>query len=174
MTLCSVCKKEEATIYFKSTVNDQVVKLLLCEECARKKGMELPVGKNFFSLGDLVASLTETLTQGRQIPPRLECGGCGLTYQEFREKGRFGCSQCYLVFSSLLPPLFKRIHGAAQHVGKPYKSNLRAPDAQKELKSLQKELEEALQTEQYEKAAELRDRIRSLEARSRSTQGRTA
>lgn len=124
--------------------------------------------------------------------PANECSRCGMTYERFRKHGRFGCSDCYAAFSSELERLFKRIHGSRRHAGKvpPEQGVPRveqepveqvpgadpsevAPQPAGAVKTtalsgpavdeLRRELERAVTDEDYERAAELRDRIAQLE-----------
>ena len=162
MILCNLCAKHQATIYFKGVVNDQMVKLHLCESCAKKKGMIHPIGQSILSLGDMVAALA---TLRKAEPPALlpSCKKCGLTYVEFKKSSQLGCSACYLAFSSFLGPLLERIHGSRQHVGKTLQRGAPEVNSLQELARLKVELRDAIQQEAYENAAALRDHIRALE-----------
>jgi protein arginine kinase activator len=160
--LCNLCGKHNATIYFKGIVNNQAIKLHLCESCAKKKGMVFPFGKSIFSLGNVVASLADASRAGASLFGAT-CKGCGLSYAEFKETSQLGCSQCYTTFSSLIGPLLKQIHGSTQHVGKTSRRTVRLGSNMQELAQMKLELREAVQSEQFEKAAELRDQIRTLE-----------
>jgi len=151
-------------------VNDQTLKLHLCEACAKKKGMIFPFGKSIFSLADMITGLSKSPA----LSPTLlgtRCRCCGLSYAEFKQTSQLGCSQCYETFAALLGPLLKRIHGNTQHVGKTSRPNMRLMQPVQELAQLKLELREALKNEAYEKAASLRDQIRDLEGRMRQAPG---
>lgn len=167
MMLCNLCGKHNATIDFKGLVNDQAVKLHLCESCAKKKGLVFPFGKSIFSLGDMIASLAKASAQGSHFFGT-RCEACGLTYAEFKQTSQLGCSQCVTTFASLIGPLLQRLHGSSQHVGKTQPVTVRALQPVQELAQLKVELRDALKTEAYEQAAALRDRIHELEARMRA------
>jgi len=160
--ICNLCGKHNATIYFKGIVNNQTIKLHLCESCAKKKGMVFPFGKSIFSLGDVVANLANASKAETALFGAI-CRGCGLSYAEFKETSQLGCSQCYTTFSSLIGPLLKQIHGSTQHMGKTYRRTVRMGSRMEELARLKLELREAVQGEKFEKAAELRDQIHDLE-----------
>jgi len=160
--VCNLCGKQNATIYFKGIVNNQAIKLHLCESCAKKKGMVFPFGKSVFSLGDMLANLAGASKAGASLFGAT-CKVCGLGYAEFKETSQFGCSQCYTTFSSLIGPLLKEIHGSTQHVGKTYRRTVRLGSNMQELAQLKLELREAVQNEKFEEAAGLRDQIRKLE-----------
>jgi protein arginine kinase activator len=117
-----------------------------------------------FGLSDLLAGLADL---GAPVKPEvagaIKCPDCGFTYQDFKKIGRVGCGQCYEAFKKQLTPILKRIHGADRHIGK---VPLRAGKTVKETKTiqeLQRQMEKAIQTEEFEEAARLRDKIRELE-----------
>ncbi len=168
--ICNLCGKHHATIYFKGIVNQQAVKLHLCESCAKKKGMMFPFGKSIYSLGDMVASLAQSSSMGTDLFGTT-CPRCGLSYAEFKQTSQLGCSQCYATFSSLVGPLLRQIHGSTQHVGKTYRRTVRPGSTTEELARMKLELREAIRSEHYEKAAELRDQIQKLE-RGEKVRGR--
>lgn len=161
--LCDVCNKKEATVHLTEIVNDQVTKLNLCEECAREKGAEM---EEHFGLSELLAGLTD---MGTSVEPEtaiaIKCPNCGMAYQNFRKLGRLGCSECYEAFKKELGPLLKRIHGSDRHVGKvPLKGGKTIRDT-RTLQDLKMQLEKAIQMEEFEEAAKLRDKIREFESK---------
>jgi protein arginine kinase activator len=107
---------------------------------------------------------------GEELPPPgssqedVTCPFCGLSTTDFREIGRLGCPQCYPTFEEYLRGLLRRIHGGTHHVGKVYlPPDPTASDLQKRLAALKKKLERAVEAEDFERAANLRDEIRTLE-----------
>ena len=163
--LCDVCHKKEATVHLTEIVNEKMTKLHLCEECAKEKGAEM---EEHFGLSDLLAGLTDL---GSTIEPdvmeTIKCRTCGFTYQDFKKVGRLGCGDCYDAFKAQLAPLLKRIHGADRHVGKvPIMIGKTVKDT-KTLQDLKVKMEKAIQTENFEEAARLRDQIRDLERKDR-------
>jgi len=95
-----------------------------------------------------------------------KCSNCGLTYADFRKIGRLGCGECYSSFKKYLTPLLKRIHGSSQHHGK---SPLKISGVLKEktdLQELRNRLKTAIDTEAFEEAAKIRDKIRELERKA--------
>lgn len=116
--------------------------------------------KNGFDLQNLLTSLLEQDTFSHsflsQSLNQLRCEGCGLTYKKLREEGKLGCSVCYQTFRSYLEPMLQQIHGSSVHLGKVLESQNTL------LRDLQKSLQEALLEENYEQAAELRDKIKAL------------
>jgi protein arginine kinase activator len=98
----------------------------------------------------------ETIAKGKTCP------GCGLSEQELRQTGRFGCEQCYQTWAGLVNTILGRVQGRTAHTGKvPHSAGVRVRQ-QRELNGLQEKLEAAIRDERFEEAAELRDRIRVL------------
>jgi len=156
-------------------VDDQMSELHLCDDCARKKSMEM---EQQFGLSDLLAGLVD---YGKQISSTekgaapLVCSRCGLTYEDFRKIGRLGCSECYGSFAKYLGPLLKRIHGAGLHVGKAPMAFIEAPakgvkPKPVDIAELKEKLQKAIEKEEFEEAAELRDAIKEFEAKSKETE----
>jgi len=96
----------------------------------------------------------------------LTCPNCGITFKEFREQGRFGCPYDYETFSDRLLPLLENIHGETQHVGKVPARAPMASRKQYELIRLRRDLATAIDDEDYETAARIRDDIREFEEES--------
>ena len=160
--VCQICGKKNASVHLTEIINDQMTELHLCEGCAKEKGIA-GLGQPF-GLQDLLAGLVDfgaPVANGKKTA--LKCPNCKMTYEDFRKLGRFGCSECYETFKESLEPLLKKIHGSVQHVGK---SPLRGGDvnnAKKEMQDLQLRLQKAVQSEAFEEAAKLRDKIKQLE-----------
>lgn len=171
--LCNLCKKNQATVHLTEIVDDQMNELHLCDECARKKSMQM---EQQFGLSDLLAGLVDYGKQPGGIEKSFagaRCKHCGLSYEDFRKIGRLGCSECYEAFAKYLGPLLKRIHGASQHVGKiPMPEQILFSKGQKtktiDFVSLKDKLQQAILSEEFELAAQLRDAIKEAEARNAS------
>lgn len=89
---------------------------------------------------------------------------CGMTLSKFRETGLLGCPQCYQTFRTALAPIIEGSQGGrSQHMGT--RPAYDAP-AQSELDKLREALRAAIETEDYEQAAQLRDQIRDREAKA--------
>ena len=176
---CDVCGKNPATVHLTEIVDEQMNELHLCEECARKKSSQM---EQQFGLSDLLAGLTNFekapgSPDGAAAAEKeltVKCPGCGLSYKDFKKVGRLGCGECYTTFKKYLAPLLKRIHGASFHYGKcPVKVTGKAggkkkPDAQE----LRCRLQKAIENEEYEEAARIRDQIRELQDKSGAEEGK--
>ncbi|NQT89716.1 MAG: UvrB/UvrC motif-containing protein [Candidatus Omnitrophica bacterium] len=170
---CDVCKRKKATVHLTEIINDEVTELNLCEECAKSKGPDM---HQHFSISDLLSGLVDIPLEPTQKKQhiRIKCPECGMSYSDFKRLGRFGCARCYEVFRRALYPLLKRIHGTARHVGKqpdaspmkkPLTPSVKSGPAPRvdELKELKDRLVKAIEHEEFEEAAVLRDRIKAIE-----------
>jgi protein arginine kinase activator len=161
---CKICGNQPATIHYTEIVNDKMVTLDLCVGCAQEKGLDVQAA-GAYGLGDLVAELIDDTVKDESAKiGRVRCPECGYDYSDFRNIGRFGCPECYRSFEAQLNPLLRHIHGSTQHVGKtPVRLGGKSAARQRALQ-LKEELARAIDGEAYERAAELRDEIRRVEA----------
>ncbi len=160
--LCDLCHKNIATVHLTEIVNDKILEMHICQACAEVKGQEI---KDQLNLSNFLGGLTDSVeTQKEGVS--LRCPLCGLTYEEFRKRGRLGCANCYDTFRNVILPLLKKIHGSVRHMGKSIfpqeKSSYEA-----RIKDLHQRLERAINLEEYEEAARLRDEIKRLERERR-------
>ena len=162
---CDQCREREAVIHLTQIVNEQVTTLHLCERCAAEKGVESPSGVVKTPLGSFLAAMGKNLPETVAAPRSSEtCARCGGSLQDFRESGRLGCPECYRSFEVPLRDLLRRLHGSTHHVGERYAEHGAAPvEARVESAALREQLRLAVETENFELAAELRDRLRVME-----------
>jgi protein arginine kinase activator len=106
--------------------------------------------------------LLAILTSGMAITSQMEPCMCGMSEVEFDKKGKMGCPKCYDHFYSKLEQLVFPYHGASQHVGKQPKSQLSSEDPEQMEKLLKLQLSEAVELEEYERAAEIKSQLQSL------------
>ena len=153
--LCSQCQKNEATVYYKQNINGQVTEYALCPQCAAKvQGIHLD-GMNLF--GSLLGRPHAVGT------PKKHCTLCGSTFESIRRSGKVGCAQCYEVFREQLAPMIHSLHSGT-HIGRAPKGFAEKRKAEDELSRLRGELKSAIEKENYEEAARLRDLIKAKEA----------
>ncbi len=164
--LCQECRRREANIHILKSVNGKQTELSLCERCARKKEELDFTFEPKFSLHKLFAGMLEQSLRGSRGAKKAagaQCPICGLTFAQFSQVGRLGCSSCFSAFDERLKPLLRRIHGSTSHTGKiPSRARGRVLYL-RELDQLKSELQARIEDEEFEEAAVLRDRIRSLE-----------
>ena len=161
--LCCICKERNATVHYTKIDGDKVQKVDLCEECSKTKGVNDPVG---FELADLLLGLgaskeIEQSSGGSE----LKCPRCGFTQADFKKAGRLGCSECYKTFAEGLEGLLKTMHKGTRHFGKVPEALRQTRELSDRLKLLQKKLSKAVEDENFEQAAALRDEIKQMTAR---------
>lgn len=156
---CSVCKEKPATVHLTQIVGDKVQKVDLCEECAKAKGItDAPT----FAMADLMLGLGAAQEVEQAVGVELKCPRCGFSQADFKKTGRLGCPLCYRTFAEGLDGLLKSMHKGVRHMGKVPESLRRTRDTADRLKVLQKKLAKAIEEENFEEAASLRDEIKSL------------
>jgi len=171
--LCGRCQKRDAKILYTEIINGVKKEQHLCEECAADYTsfqMEKPLMNSELTLGDLLSTLLDNYTatdkkkQGEDLPS-LTCSKCGTTYEEFVQKGRFGCAACYRSFNEQLGKTLKGIQGSEIHTGKRPKG-YEIPTSDRsimnisEIDKLTMKLQESIEKEEFEEAARLRDIIK--------------
>jgi protein arginine kinase activator len=162
---CEQCHEREAVIHLTQIVNEQVTTLHLCERCAAEKGVESPGSQPKTPLGSFLAAMGQELPEQTPAPRAGDtCPRCGGSLQDFRESGRLGCSDCYRTFEVPLRDLLRRLHGSTHHLGERYADREPAtPTERHPTAELREQLRLAVETENFELAAELRDRLRVME-----------
>lgn len=179
--LCQNCGENEANVRYTQIVNGVKKEMVLCEKCSKELGignLNLSMPINFSSfLGDLFEDEKEFLPNFMKSE-ELICNKCGMTYDEFINTGKFGCDNCYEIFSEKIDPILKNIQNGNRHIGRGIASK---NNHQKQIKNekaymkesknenniqlekLKQDLKIAIQEERYEVAATIRDEIKKLE-----------
>jgi len=161
---CDQCREREAVIHLTQIVNEQVTTLHLCERCAAEKGVESPGGVTKTPLGSFLAAMGKGPEQAPVARGSGACSRCGASFQDFRESGRLGCPECYQSFEAPLRDLLRRLHGSTHHMGERYVARGQPiPEQRPQAAELREQLRLAVETENFELAAELRDRLRVAE-----------
>lgn len=160
MKKCRKCSKP-ATLHITEVRKGDVTEIHLCEDCAKEyltQAEETADPTAEFEFEKLDETDDPTI---EGVDDRV-CPNCGITFKEFRTQGRLGCPHDYVEFEMDLIPLLDNIHGETQHCGKMPR---RAPDSsrrQHQLIRLRTELKVAIEEENYEEAARIRDEIESI------------
>ncbi|MBN2456328.1 MAG: UvrB/UvrC motif-containing protein [Sedimentisphaerales bacterium] len=158
---CQICKKNEATIHLTEISDGQRSEMHLCEACAAEQGIAV---KTNVPLNDLLSSLLESQPSDEQLygasERKIKCPNCGMTLKQYRKDSLLGCPYDYVVFEKQLLPLIKMAHnGKTVHCGKIPAKAPQDIKNQVEIFRLQRELNQAVKAEDYERAAKLRDTI---------------
>lgn len=172
--LCELCKKRTSTVFYNEDRNGKNRFCALCGECAsklREKGELREITSMIDSFADPFSLLPgETLpgcfcflaeTAGKRDKT---CPDCGISASDIERNGNVGCPTCYTVFQVELSTYIRTLHGRSVHTGAVPARHLERQVRIQQLKQKRSALREAVQKENYECAAALRDEIRSLEA----------
>ena len=164
--MCCVCKEKPATVHLTEIKGDKVQKVDLCEGCAKEKG----VNDSSFALADLLLGLgaSQEIEQSAG-GTELKCPQCGFTHADFKKSGRLGCPECYKTFAEGLEGLLKSMHKGTHHAGKVPETMRRTRESADRIKLLQKRLSKAIEEENFEQAAALRDEIKKIPASAPAT-----
>lgn len=157
--LCEECGKNDAAVHFTQMINGEKMEKKICKECAAKKGFQSAVG----TVDNIVSKMVSGPGPERPEEESLVCRNCGSSYGEFRNSGRLGCSSCYSAFEDRLKDLLRKIHGSTKHLGKVPVQKVDVVQVLQRMEDLRERLRRAVQSEQFEEAALLRDEIKRLE-----------
>ena len=162
---CQICNKRTATIHLTEISEGVRTEMHICEHCATEQGI---AAQSQISVNDLLSNLLASQPSDDELLASADdvsvCPSCGFTLDRLRKEGTLGCPHDYEVFQHSLLPLIERAHnGSSTHCGK-VPSKIPAETKQlAELSQLRQALERAVRNEDYERAAELRDKIKPLE-----------
>lgn len=166
--LCEECKKRSANVHLTKIIGDQKTEMHLCQQCAAERGELGFLGNvqiNFPNILSGFFDLDQDFQVGDSWQKDLDrCPSCDLSYRDFRELGQLGCSHCYETFGQQMEPILRRIHGHTRHTGKVPSKHEGQLKLQRQIEELRSQLKEVISREEYEKAAEIRDKIRDLES----------
>ena len=166
---CQKCNKP-ATFHITELTDGKPQELHLCEEHARE--YLTSSGEDSSDAGSMAAVLAQQMAQQLAIGQTAEelaeldqqvCPVCGITFYEFRSRGRLGCPHDYTCFKTQLEPLILNIRGESEHVGKSPQRSSAGSAKRTQLIRLRREMKEAVDEEDYERASKLRDDIRRIE-----------
>ena len=158
--LCRNCGLRPATTHIKRVINGKVEEYHLCSQCAEKMNVS---AFDLFNLSDLWGSFFGDRLPNEPSINQKRCQSCGSTFADIARLGKLGCPDCYSEFYDELLPSLRKIHGKTHHVGKVPNCADDKTKAGYEINDLKKELNEAITNEEYEKAAQIRDKIKLLE-----------
>ena len=174
--LCQKCHKKTASVFISSIINGQEIRIYLCDDCAKDYPLFNFNFQNPFSIKDVMDKFKidedPSIDQEKDslLPVDNDskeedviCPNCYSTYNEYKQTGKLGCSRCYEAFEEKLKPVLKNIYGHEEYIGKIPKKDNSHIYISKEIRILREDLNRAVEQEEYEKAADIRDKIKELE-----------
>lgn len=160
--LCQNCKKHTATVHLTDLIGGEKQERHLCEACASKEGVMI---KQHVSINDVLNSFL-MCQAGIQELSKVKCPECGLSFVEFKSQGLLGCPNDYDAFGESLDSVIQRAQdGHTHHTGKSPGEVVVIDPLQQQRLDLQRELRAAVESEDYERAARLRDQIAGLDTK---------
>ncbi|QDV65296.1 UvrB/UvrC motif-containing protein [Crateriforma conspicua] len=161
---CHYCEKP-ATFHITELTGDDGPQVMHLCELHAKQFLQKESASPTASLAGVIAKqlhLGQTKEEIEQLDQK-ECPVCGISFFEFRNSGRLGCPYDYVHFEADLKPLLINIHDATEHTGKRPRRAAATADAQAEMIQLRRDMEEAVEREDYELASQIRDRLKEME-----------
>ena len=159
--LCQNCKRNDATTHLKRIFNGETAEVHLCSACALALGVQDAVSA-FSVLGEMQGNAPASNSTGREGFRALRCETCGFSFDDIMRTGMPGCPDCYRVFSRRLRPVITKIHGRGQYLGKVPVSANEEIMRNKVIDGLKERLNKAIDEQNFELAAVLRDEIKKL------------
>ncbi len=165
--LCQNCKKNEATTHIKRVINGEATESHFCHTCAQNSGVGSFFDDFSLNLPGLFSSFFGENSFALNERQRERCESCGCSFDDIVKTGKVGCSDCYKKFYQKLSPSLQRIHGKTKHQGKvpriiPSPVTAAEKTTEEKIEDLQNEMNKAIDEQNFEKAAILRDEIKAL------------
>lgn len=165
---CEFCDNK-ATVFFTQILDGVTKKTCLCDNCATERGVTDPegflLGKTDFPSSPQPEEKDSPASEPQHPTPDATacCPGCGFAFDDLKKTGRLGCSECYSFFRAEINHNLTGMHKGTKHTGRIPEGMMEAFQKRQELEKLHAEMHTAIQNEDYEKAAQLRDQINQLE-----------
>ncbi|SHK77299.1 protein arginine kinase activator [Selenomonas ruminantium] len=178
--LCDDCGRHEAVVHITQIGPNGRVEKNLCESCAAgyREFTGIPQERRHVSVDDFLRGIFNSANvnpadedPAQNTAGELVCPRCGMSYRDFSQQGKIGCAACYATFRGQLEPMLRRIHGSSVHRGKiPHRSG-GTLELKQNIVLLQQELKTCVEKEEYEKAAEIRDKVRAMKQELAAKEG---
>lgn len=166
--LCEECQQKEATYTVSMMMGGATTQRHLCADCMARMNMNIASGNMKSLLSAILNALgSSEMSEGEPEntdQPDITCPSCGMTLSRFTKGGRLGCPGCYQAFSEQLKPMLSQLHGRTQHAGRQPLMSEEDQTLRRTRDELTRRLEQAVNQEEYEQAAKLRDQLRTLMA----------
>jgi protein arginine kinase activator len=160
---CEICGLRDAVIHIRQIQKSSVYELHICEECAEEKGL-VKEEESEISISNLLSGLIDSKDAPGAEETVEACPRCGMKLSEFRKRGKLGCAECFQAFKRDVRSILSQMAGRTHHTGKLPSTETPAASPGEDRQALAGELRDAIEREDYETAARLRDRIRELES----------
>lgn len=157
--ICELCNLNEATVYLKQFINGVEKELFVCEECSGQHEFEMPFA---MGMGDFLfgVGVKNNVAESASAKDEKSCPHCHMRKSDFNKRSKVGCEHCYEVFENELQPMLAMMHKSSQHNGKvPLNEEVAIG-----LERLERDLNAAIEVQNFEEAAVIRDNIAAVKA----------
>lgn len=174
--LCEKCNKNPATVHYRYNDNGSITELHLCSDCARNEGIisqngmstkgfssKYGIGDDYFGALPFSSLFSQSYSKPKSLSLKV-CPECGLSENELRNGGKLGCAQCYSTFSDIVDVMLRKMHMSNEYKGKAPEGLGEGMSLGSKLEKLRAEMQTAVDNQEYEQAAKIRDAIRRLES----------
>ncbi len=160
---CDFCS-DTATIFLTQVTGEELKKICLCEDCSRNKELMTEKGLIQAFADNLIPLAGDGNDIGMEdvTMPSLSCE-CGFSLGDLSSTGRLGCSECYHTFQDVLEGKILSLHRGGEHTGKEIEIPIDKKSLEKKIAKIKGSLEDAINSEDFELAASLRDDLKRLE-----------
>lgn len=177
---CDSCE-QKATVFYTQVADGKMKKTALCDSCAKEQGVTDPTGllmENQIMMGG--GALKPDVSSSDENLPELEvaaaqssreCPTCSFTIEDYQKIGRLGCGDCYVAFGPNIEQRLPSLHKGLKHTGHVPEGLAELEQKKSKLEELQKKLDQAISSENYEDAARLRDQLNAETTESEVTEG---
>lgn len=165
---CDSCE-QKATVFYTQVADGKMKKTALCDSCAKEQGVTDPTGllmDNEIIMGEggpkpVASSLDENFPELEVASAQSsrECPTCSFTIEDYQKIGRLGCGDCYVAFGPDIEQRLPSLHKGLKHTGHFPEGLAELEQKKNKLEELQKQLDQAIEAENYEGAARLRDEL---------------
>jgi len=165
---CDECKKNIATVFLTKISGNEVSKVQLCEDCARRMEETTEAANLIAFLPQLLGGVAPSTVDDGAAEDVLgtepmECAVCGTSYNDFQKMGNLGCAHCYEEFGETLLRVILEFQESSEHIGKIPGKLSESARLRMQRMELERNLERRIASEEYEAAASVRDQIREIE-----------
>ena len=160
--LCERCGKNKANVKIIKNLNNTTKELWLCSKCAK---LEFTLDNNYDKdIDKLLRGFVESIIQNKICEvKKVKCENCGTNYDYISKNWKFGCEKCYKYFGNGLNEKLSKDNIKNRHFGKFPEIEEYILNNKKRIIKLKCDLEDSIATEDYEEAANIRDKIKELE-----------
>ena len=163
--LCEECNAHEAIYTVSVHIGEEITTRHLCEDCMARMNANIAAGHIKDLLSSILSAITGSGSEKEEKPVEdITCTRCGTTLAQFTKTGRLGCPACYEAFHEQLQPMLLQIHGRVQHAGRRPLPTVVEQQVRTRREQLSELMAQAIASEDFETAAQLRDQLRSLSA----------